>query len=730
MCIRFHKLLQLWPMLLMLLFLLFALCVNEDSVAFAQATKTNAPKAKKESRAAASSDSATLLSILDLKVQGAEKELEDRARKLLSSQVDTPYSLYVKINIDEKLFDSKLAALGSDSRMKTLSLDNNVTAVRYVRNMAMEDIFALIKSVKVSLTIDSSISKTQEVSLQKAIFGALRLKVSRGDLVELEKADMLSSSMRNRQESFDREKQSVSMENKKLELMIKELELQNKALTAKSSEDNKGDSELLSAELKKIASDLQELKEKPNQPSVTEPDPRYGGPLGSIKKIIAGLEIPLTLLPLGLILAVILLKVAGGQGRTALALRGGLEELGKSVQAMADTLATAAKSVSNEAASKTNEVAAQKESQQSDDGGAVEGGALELLQVDAMKTWQLLSGMPYFLLSVFKDWLADPESRERFLQVTEAIGAENASWIWSKFPAEEIEQLGPLLNKQISKVASFGAVSLLYRATVREAGTKPLFAKEIEDLEILISLTDTRLAQALKVADDATVGSILGFLTPARAARVMSLMAERLTIEVLVGIEGLRSAPVQTVKSQIMEFRKVQETAAASLGASSLLACLVKVLETQNHGAKAVAKSYLSNNAVLAGEVRKRVITFDDIMALDSDTLYDLFGALSPTDAAALCSTLEDHQSKLVLSFFGGKAKVQVDEEIRRILSKKKFKKQAEVSADRMKASVVRRVRTMRDQGLLDFDVSESADTAKEAQKANDGNIAQGRQAS
>jgi flagellar motor switch protein FliG len=691
--------------------MMFAALANSLN-AVAAPTNTKTPAVSKTP----DSGNANLLSVLDLKIQGAEKELEERARRLLSSQLDTPYSLYVKIDVDQERFSEKLKSFSYNNRLRTLPSDAKSNASRYVRTLSVEDVFSLIKAVKVSLSVDKSISEGQVANVSKSISAALSLKPSRGDSVEIEKFDLASASLRSKQDAFNREQQSVSFQNKKLEMMLKEMELQNKALQAKGSEKNPAGE--LTLELKKISDEIKEIRQ--NAQSQKIPEVTYEGPLAPIKKVLVGLELPVTLLLLGLLLTLVMLKVAGGQGKTAIALKGGLEELGKSVQAMADTLAGAAKSASEANVSANQQTSAEtKESRHVSETTGSESGSLEILQADAMKTWQLLSGMPYFLLSVLKDWLADPESRERFLQVTEAVGAENASWIWSKFPSEEIEQLGTLLSKPISKATSFTSVSTLYRAAVREAGTKALYAKEIADLEFLISLTDNDLVAALAKSDDTTVAAVLAFLTPLRATRVMNSMGERLTVQVLGLLVNIQSEKSATVQKVISQFRTLSEKNTNRSGTATLLTCLVRILEVQGSGAQKIAKMFLAENTQMAIEVRKRVLTFDDIMQLDSESLYDLMGALTPLDAAVVLATLNDIHRQTILGFYGGKAKVQIDEELKRIESKKKFKRQAELQAERIKATLVRKARTMRDQGLIEF----ASGSAPEAAASNPAHI-------
>lgn len=717
---QFNRFLQL-----SLLLLTFAF-VGQSGGSYAQ---TKAPEGKSKSTA---NSMDALLSILDLKVNAAEKELEDRVRRLVGSQMDTPYSQYVKITVDRTKFAQKLKVFEASSKLRTLPSASTEGAGRYVRGLSVEDVFALIKSVRVSLTIDKSVSGEQEANLKKSISAALNLKTERGDVVEVERSDMLSASIKSKQEAFNREQQNVAFQNKKLEMMLREMELQNRALANKGKD--KMTTDQLALEIRRISDDIKELREsnerelrllqdktaqmqQSTQKEQKTQDPKYDGQLGQVKKLIEGLELPLTLLPLGLLFALVLLKMAGGQGKTAGALKMGLEELGKSVQTMADTLAGAAKTIS---ASSANENSAEKntsKTSQQAESVRTEGGAIELLQADAVNTWQLLIGMPYFLLSVLKDWLNDAENREMFLQVTEAVGAEAAAWLWSRFPSEEIEQLGPLLSKPIAKTSAFSAVSLLYRAAVREAGTKPLYARELAELDILITLTDQKLSLALSTSDDVQIATVLAFLTPQRAVRVMGKLGDRMTVDVLKELEKIPSVQPQEIQRRLIQFKSSAEMLADTSGAQNLLTCLVRVLESQDGAAQVAARLYLNENADLAGEVRKRVITFDDVMGLDADSLFDIFGAFSPTDTASLVITLKPEHRDKILKIFSGKARMRVDEEIKKIESKKNLKKQAAVQAARIKSNTLRRVRVMRDQGLIEFESVQKADAKPQGVK-------------
>lgn len=700
---------------LTVVFAIFALNLISMSNAYAQATPNNTSSVN---------SSETLLSVLNLKILGTEKELEDRVRKILASQLDSPYSLIVKITIDQELFKQRINVFGVGSNLRTLPASNNDGAARYVRNLSIEDVFSLIKKIRVSLTIDTTISKDQESNLKKTIFSALNLSESRQDTVEIERTDMMSNSFKSKTEAFNREQQSASFQNRKLEIMLKELEIQNRKLSNKDSD--RPSSDVLLSEVRKISDELRELKRSgkfsgSDGGTDTAEGPRgkttkQTGLLADVKRFVEGLELPITLLPLGLLFTFVLLRLAGGQSKTASALKGGLEELGKSVQAMADTLASAAKSASERSGSQGQTAQGNTpEIQKGDHNSGSEGQSIELLQADTEKTWNLMSGTPYFLLSVLKDWLTSPEHREKFLQVTEAIGAENAAWIWSRFPSEEVDQLGPLFSKPFSKSNSFAAVSLLYRAVVREAGTKPDFAAKIGNVDFLISLTDAKLANSLAEANEEEIASILFFLTPQRASKIISILGKKITIDVYKNLESLGNASLEKLQSTIDTFRARNESAQVSKGNLGLLPCIVRVLESNDAFSQEAAKQFLAQNALLAAEVRKRVITFDEVMSLDSETLYELFGSLQPSDAASLFSVVTDNQKNQLEKFFAGKAKLQIQDEMKKIEGKKRVKKQARIQAEKIKMNVLRKVRNLREQGLIDFETqTESEPQAKQ----------------
>lgn len=694
-------------------------------------------------RSAAPANIESLMKSLDPKILGAEKELEERLRKILGSQLDSPYSLFIKIKIDEARFKQKLALIGSEGDLRTLPSSVGEGMTRYVKGLTLEDVFSLIKNVNVSLTLDKSIPDDQQQSIKKTISGALNLNTSRGDVLEVNRSDMVSSSFKNKQEAFNREAQSASFQTKRMEIMLKELELQNKKMSAKDTE-RPGEGSLAN-EIRKISEDMRDLRRETEKQSqndqrilteklaqiekITEnirekvigpngsANGRAPGPLDKIKNLIAGLELPITLLPLGVILALVLLKMAGGQSQTAGALRMGLEELGKSVKVMAETLAGAAKTISAASdASSRPDKASEKESASNVQQGSSDGGSLELLQTDAFNTWSKTTEMPYFLLSILKDWLVMAENREKFLQVTEAVGAESAAWIWSKFPAEEVEQLGPLLNKPISKASSFGSIGLLYRATVREASAKPQYVSALADLEFFVSLTDVKLKEMLCDASEKEMAVMLSVLTAARSARIINLLGDKVTIEVFKEMEAAAQADAGEVDQALARLRARAQQSVNTFSAG-LLGCLVRVLESQGSAAQDAAKSFLLENQLLASEVRKRVITFDDVMTLDQDTLYELFGSLAPADISSLVSNIKPEHKGKIIKFFSGKAKAQIDDELKKIDSKNQLKKRSALQSEKIKTNILKRVRTMRDQGLIDFEAISNTNQPQAAER-------------
>lgn len=692
------------------------------------------------SRGKSSSQHEATLKSLEPKVIGAERELEERARTILSSQLDSPYSLFVKITIDEKRFKQKLTLIESQDQLRTLPTSTSGGVGLYIRSLTVEDVFSLIKKIKVSVTIDKSLPDDQVQVIKKTITGALNLNTSRGDQLEVDRSDMISASFKSKQEAFNREAQSASFQTKRMELMLKELELKNKQLS--SSGQNNGSESSLALEVRKIAEDVRLLRTENEKQSQSDQrilseklsqlekiaesirgngsgkDGTQSGSdgsdfLGGIKKKISGLELPITLLPIAVLLALVLLKMANGQTQTAGALRSGMEELGKSVKAMAETLAGAAKNISaSAAAGAEQDKTSEKDSSTANAQTSSEGGSLELLQADAINTWSKTVEMPYYLLSILKEWLVLPENREKFLQVTEAVGAESAAWIWSKFPSEEVEQLGALLNKPMPKASSFSVMSLLYRAIVREAGAKPQYLSGMGDLEFLVSLTDQKLRDILLDSSEEEIVAVLSVLTSTRAARIINLLGERVTAEIFRGMELAANSNPQEIERHLANIKAKSDQSLSSFS-TGLLGCLVRILESQDSSAQGAAKSYLNENLVMATEVRKRVITFDDVMTLDQDSQYELFGSLSPTDVANLISNMNTENRGKVAKFFSGKAKAQIDDELKKLEGKKQLKKRAAIQGERIKANILRKVRIMRDQGLIEFESAQKETPAE-----------------
>jgi hypothetical protein len=638
---------------------------------------------------------------LEVRRLAIEKEFEERIRKILTGQLDTPYLLYVKLRLDEKTLQARLAQMTRPARLKTLPSSNDDPALDFVRSMGSEDLYSFVASVVISLTIDKSVSNEQEKVITTSIFEALSLRRERGDKVELARADMTSGSMKAKLENAERATATAKDQARKLETMLRDMELRQKT-------DQTG--QRISDDLNRIANDLTATREGLVQlkaelvKSRTEA-PQHTGPLAGIKQLIEGLELPITLIPVGLFLTSVLWLLSSSVAKTAVALKSGLADLGKSVQAMAETLAAASSNSSSSSQAMEVQGAQKNSSTGSENQGTMSGaeGALEMMQSDTQKTWALLVQKPYFTLSILKDWVIEAEGQLRFLQVMEAIGAEQAAEVWRRIPPEELDQLGAMLDKAVPKAQSFAAVSQLYRTVVREMALKPPILSELGSLDFFVRMTDAQLAEALLQCSEHVAGVVLLSLTPRRVVRIATVLGEAWNPGFLAAMQTAGQFKPEEFTKAIAKFQAAAETITATRGNDSILPYLVSLLDAQTSQTGSSVREFIADKPNLAMSVRGRVITFDDVLTLDQDTLYDLFGSLSPYEAAAVLSTLSAKQAALIAGFFKGKAKFQIDEELKKIASRPKLARQATIQANRTKAAVARRAKLLRDQGLIEF---------------------------
>ncbi|MEY4066441.1 MAG: hypothetical protein RIR26_2649, partial [Pseudomonadota bacterium] len=452
---------------------------------------------------AQTSGRANLSQTLNAKVAEAEAYLEERVNKRLEALAEPPYFTNIKVDFPiKKLSTLRKSAGGNMTRFSrgaiSKGVSNDDALISLLNALTPVEILQNAGKIIVTVTLDLSYPKDSVAEMQKSLFAALRLYAKRGDKVDIIQKDLTAGRTKFKIERAEKESQQykgqVDVLQRELEavrrreadsqreiaeLRRKEQDAQSQMREAqKLSDDSKNrirdeqeKATKAEEERRKIVLENEELKKQIGELNQKNKDLLDDSKtmMGKAKRFMAGIELPLTIIPSVLLaLAGVLFIVLFQTSRVKSAsneMNATMLQVSSAVAKIGESIVQAAKVQGKQGSEAINvgpggALGGQNQLQGGSDSTSEE---LLALEKEAQSLLADLSKSRYTMLSVLKDWLADKRDGAKFVAFSEAVGPNAAREIWKAFPKEDLELLGNALFEPMAKAQAYKVVLQLYR---------------------------------------------------------------------------------------------------------------------------------------------------------------------------------------------------------------------------------------------------------------------------
>lgn len=695
---------------------------------------------------AQTSGRANLTQTLDAKVAEAEGFLEERLNKRLEAVAEPPFLTTVKVDFPvSKLNALRQSAGGNVSRLSrgaiSKGLSNDDALINLLNALTPLEILGNAAKVTVVVTLDSAFPKDSINDLRSSLQAYLRLNTKRGDKLDVnqkdlsggrvkskvERAEKESAQFKNQIESLQRELDSIRRRESDSQREISEAKrreqdaqsqlrdaqrvaddarskLRDEQEKANKAEENR---RKLSAELDDLKKQTTELKQK-----VKDLTDDSKSPAAKFKKMIAGLELPLTVIPAVLIalvgvLVIVLLQTSRVKSASS-EMNVTMMQVSAAVAKIGESIVQAAKVQGKQQGDAINMnsagagAGAMQPNQLGSSSSDSSSEELVALEKEAQGLLVEMNQSRYAMLSVLKDWVADKRERTKFASFSEAVGPNAAREIWKTFPKEELELLGNSLYEPMAKLQAYKVVLQLYRLAGREISRKPSYFPNL-DLIFLISATDIELSNALSESGTTEAARLMVLLTPERCSRVIPGLRNHDSVELL---EAMREAINMTEDDAIAALADVKGRVKSDRGDSrfDVTSHLMLMLDAPSPEFRTAVSKVLRADKKLSASVGTRVVTIEEVLRLDDETLSELLAELEPADVATLLVSLPEELYDRINQFFSS-AKIQaaIRQELDKLNRSRTARKRAEFEGQKIQATLVRQVKDMREQGLIEL---------------------------
>jgi hypothetical protein len=705
---------------------------------------------------AQTSGRATLSQTLDAKVAEAEQYLEQRLNKRLEAVTEPPYLTTVRVDFPvAKLNVLRQSAGGNISKLSRGALskgvNNDDALISLLNALTPLEILANAERVTVVVTLDQSYPKDAVGDLKTALQSYLRLNTKRGDKLDIsqkdltagrsktivERAEKENQQYKNQIESLQRELESIRRregdaqrevsEAKRKEqdalAQLREAQRGTEDAKAKQREEqdktNKAEEERrkLSAEIDTQKKQIADLEQKIKD--LTE-DTKT--PVGKFKKLIAGLELPLTVVPAVLlalvgILMIVLIQTSRVKSAST-DMTATMMQVSTAVAKIGESIVQAAKVQGKQQGDAINVAggggaAALGQGMQSSGDSTSE--ELIALEKEAQGLIAEMNQSRYPMLSVLKDWLADKRERTKFAGFAEALGPNAAREIFKSFPKEDLEALGNALYEPLAKAQAYKVVLQLYRLAGREISRKPAYFTNL-DMTFLIKASDIELSNALSEAGTTEAARLMILLTPERCARIIPGIRNHDSMELLEAMREATEMSEDDAKSALADVKGRVNQDREGDSKFDVTNHLMLMLDAPNPEFRTAVSKVLRADKQLSQQVGSRVVTIEEVLRLDDETLSELLAELEPADVATLLVSLPEELNDRVNQFFtSNKIQAAIRQELEKYERSKMARKRAEFEGQKIQATLIRQVKDMREQGLIELAGDGGGDGEQEA---------------
>jgi hypothetical protein len=688
------------------------------------------------------------LALIEEKTESYRSNLEERAKKALNRDfLDGRYIVIVSVAPD---FAALKRAAAKDGAVALSTLPTGVSRGKleklYIENIPAAAFKNYVKNLSVKITVDKSIRESQQKLAENLVRTALslaptaRITVTTEDLENTRATAAVvavKEQMNQAKEQVSQAKEQVSQakeqasEAKELARTIKEEKerLADEIRSLKSTtmaqdlslQQIRQENENLKAKIRS-AEDL--IKKKEEEMSV------YQTPLGEVKKLIKGLELPLTILPLAVIGLVVVLIALAAMSSASKRRAGILKESVETISAALSKIGYKSGRSGSDMPRELSQMLEQKQAQSPPSAGANFGAGLAmsgglaaeealLLKRDAESAWTEIWKHSFCAKCELREWFSSgADGRARFLSLVSALNSVDANILLESFDPAELRELKDVVVDVNVKIMGYSHILSLHRAVLAAIGTNPLLLNA-ENLNLIVYASDPLVAKSVQQLPAPAIASVLVFLPTNRWSRILEIAAASADINAISNIIALMTSAKQPTVAerenaiQLVEKKLEQLLADERNARASVIDDLILNLDSFGPRVKSALELAQSQNEKLAQEITSRTTTFENVLRLEADMISELIEPYDTEQLAQIMVALNNNQRNLLFRNIKGRMRSIIESDFRRMTASQSLKRKSAALGRQFMDEIVTRLKEMAEAGIVEIPRVATTATAK-----------------
>lgn len=640
------------------------------------------------------------------------------------------------VKADPKLDLAKVSdELKKNNALSFSSLPNSISrdqfSMQMIENMKMTQFKTLLKPFQLTVTLSSSLSPQQRALAANVLESALDLPAGSKFGVKFEdlnsaktssimqktieeKTELEKQNQKSKEESekllrdrdtFARDRDFIAGDKRTLDINLKQEQAKNLALTTEVDK------------LKLIVDDQKKvIAGKEEELSI------YKTPLGDIKKLIKGLELPLTLFPIfiGLFfsLIVIFALLSASQKKRAGMMKEGVELMAATLGKIGGKMGAGNANVAGDIQKLIEREGAEKESlknssQQSFAGAGSELLSLEMqnLKCDSESAWKEVLKHPFVMMCILKEWLIEGAAgQERFMSLASTLSPFESAKLVAGFQHTLTKNLKNVVTDVNSRLKGYSYVLTLHRS-VQDFLLDHSSACNGIDATTFFAATDVQLTKIIFQKQPQERAELLSLLPAAGWKRILELAADILDADQVAETLAALTSPQNRLNADsLIELVKLVDKSLGALileekrdDATSQMTELAVSLDAFSPKLRTAVSLARAKFPRFAQELESRTVTIDHVLRLDSLLLREMLEPLESEQVAQLIASLETQKRSSLVLLLGDKVRLMAEADFQRFLRSPSTLKRAEVEGQKIQSEMVSKLKKLSAEGIVEI---------------------------
>jgi flagellar motor switch protein FliG len=336
---------------------------------------------------------------------------------------------------------------------------------------------------------------------------------------------------------------------------------------------------------------------------------------------------------------------------------------------------------------------------------ALLGEELASAKQKALDAWADLKKYPYLTYAELREWLVGGGVQtQRFIALGNALGPVESMRLLQQFSPQDLAMLRGDTSENASELPGYAALLQLHRKVMAEVIRKPQSISTLNFPE-LVKASDTSLASALKETTDLGIALCINILPPSRAQKIIEALPPEKKSACVDGIAKFDSLSDAEITQELATLKNTLAPVLAT-GTNPRLngaETLAQILSESSAKTRASLQESLERHTELRVKITENMVTFDDVVGVEDETLSEMIDELEPEQIATLMVGIRREWQSRIVKILSRKVVISVQSEFQRLSARNATLRRAQTQSIEIQNYLVEKLKALVNEGVVEI---------------------------